>query len=121
MRGTFTLSGRLLLAALLLLPCISKLNQVNDSIWTLRDLGVPYAWIIAPGITLLELVLGFCIAIGLQLRLAIPAIVLFSLLNGMVYRDLLLRDEALLQGKAAISSWLTTSADRFRMVSFIKP
>jgi len=120
MRGPLPLGGRLCLAALLLLPSISKLNQANDSVWTLRDLGLPYAWLIAPGLTLAELVLGFSIAIGLQLRLAIPAIVVFSLLNGTIYRDLLLRDETLLQVKASISSLLTTSVDRIRTVSFIR-
>ena len=120
MQRTFILSGRLLLAALLLLPSISKLNQNNDDMWTLKGLGVPYAWLVAPGATLVDLVLGFCIAIGLQWRFAIPAIVLFSLLNGTVYRDLLLHDEALLQSKAAISSWLTTMAERLRSVSAIR-
>ncbi len=121
MRGPYPLSVRLLLAALLLLPCISKLDQMNDSIWTLRDLGVPYPWVIAPGIVLLELVFGVTIAIGLQLRLAMPALVLFTLLNGTVFRDILLRDESLLQGKAAMESWVSSAADAFRVVGRITP
>ena len=40
MRGPYPLRVRLFLAAHLL-PCFSKLDQMNDSIWTLRDLGVP--------------------------------------------------------------------------------
>ena len=121
MRGPYPLSMRLFLAALLLLPCISKLDQMNDSIWTLRDLGVPYSWVIAPAIVLLELVFGLSIAIGLLMRIAIPALVLFTLLNGTVFRDLLLRDEALLQGKAAMESWLTSAADAFRVEGRINP
>jgi len=121
MRGPYPLSVRLFLAALLLLPCISKLDQMNDGIWTLRDLGVPYPWAVAPGIVLLELVFGVVIAIGLQLRIALPALVFFTLLNGTIFRDLLLRDESLLQVKAAMASWLASSADSFRIVDRIMP
>lgn len=121
MRGGYVVAGRWLLAAVLLLSSISKLNQLNDSIWTLTEIGVPYAEIIAPGLAIAELVLAYCIAVGLQRHLAIPVLVLFCLLNMTVYRDLLLQDENLLAAQAEMSSLLAQTARAVRTASFLNP
>lgn len=106
--------ARLLLAAPLLLPSFSKLSQLNESIWILRNVAVPYAEVIAPGLAIAELVLGACIAAGRQWRLSLPALVPFTLLNVTLYRGLLLQDPVYLQAKYALISWITGFGDAAR-------
>jgi putative oxidoreductase len=81
----FSLLGRVLLAAVFIPSGLQKFGDIAGTAGYIQAGGLPAPTLLAWGSAVLEVVLGICVLVGFQTKIAAPILAAFCVITGVVF------------------------------------